>query len=112
MKSRFTFKKDKFKSSRGGYSRLLNIHCYKCSYLVLVYRKDGPGNLRRLYFDRIFSPDKLVNLQKQNIKAIPPLKCSECGHIMGMPYIYEKEKRKAFRIFQDALIKKIRKITT
>jgi hypothetical protein len=109
--SRFTLKRDKYKSSRGGYSRLLNIHCYKCNNLVLVYQKDGPGNIRRLYLDRILSPEKLVDLQKQAIKSIPPLRCSKCGFVIGFPYIYEKEYRKAFRVFQDALIKKVRKIS-
>jgi len=103
-------KRDKYKSSRGGYSRLLDIFCRKCNKLVLVYQKDGPGNLRRLYMDRIMSPDNLISLQKQSIKNTTPLKCTKCGFIMGMPYIYEKEKRKSFRIFQDAIIKKIRKI--
>lgn len=111
MKKEFNLKRDQYKSARGGYSRLLNIYCYKCNHLVLTYQKDGPGNIRRLYFDRIFSPDKLVNLQKENIKLVSPLKCSKCGFIMGMPYIYEKEKRKAFRVFQDALIKKIQKLS-
>ncbi len=109
--SKVNLKRDKYKSSRGGYSRLLSIYCYKCQSLVLTYQKDGPGNLRRLYMDRIFSPERLVNLQKFNIKDISPLKCTKCGFIMGIPYIYEKEKRKAFRVFQDALIKKVTKIT-
>ncbi len=110
MKSKYKIKRDKYKSSRGGYSRLLDISCQKCNNTVLVYQKDGPGNLRRLYMDRIMSPEKLTYLQKQNIKNIAPLKCTKCGFVMGIPYIYEKEKRKAYRIFQDAVTKKIRKI--
>ena len=109
-KLNFSFKKDKYKNARGGYSRLLNIHCRKCENLVLIYQKDGPGNLRRLYLDRIFFPDKLVNLEKLNIKDIPVLKCQKCGEILGTPYIYPKEKRKSFRLYQDAVIKKIRKL--
>ena len=109
--SRLTLKRDRYKSSRGGYSRLLNIHCYKCNTLVLVYQKDGPGHIRRLYLDRIFFPEGLTDLQKQSIKNIPPLKCPKCGFVMGIPYIYEKEQRKAFRVFQDALIKKLREVS-
>jgi ribosomal protein S27E len=109
--SHFTLKKDKYKSARGGHSRLLNIHCYKCNNLILVYQKDGPGNIRRLYLDRIFSPEKLVGLQKQSIKSISPLKCPKCGFVVGFPYVYEKEHRKAFRVFQDALTKKVRKVS-
>lgn len=107
MTSKYKIKKDKYKSSRGGYSRLLDVSCQKCNNKVLVYQKDGPGNLRRLYMDRIFSPDSLVALYKKDIQKISPLKCKECGFIMGIPYIYIKEKRKAFRLFQDAIIKKI-----
>jgi hypothetical protein len=110
MKKQTVFKRDKFKSKRGGYSRLLNIHCFKCNKLVCVYQKDGRGNLRRLYLDRIFSPDKLVDLQRKSIKDVAPLKCNKCGFLIGMPYIYEKEKRKAFRVFQDSLIKKVKKL--
>lgn len=104
------FKRDKYKSARGGYSRLLTLHCRKCETIFAEYQKDGPGNLRRLYMDRIIFPPKLVNLQKKDIKDITPLKCPKCKFLIGIPYIYKKENRKAFRIFQDALIKHIKKI--
>lgn len=103
------FKRDKYKQARGGYSRMIDIYCRKCENLVAVYQKDGPGNLRRLYMDRIFSPNDLVDLQKQELKEIPVLKCSRCGEILGMPFIYQKEKRKAFRLYVDAVSKKLRK---
>ncbi len=103
-------KRDKYKSARGGYSRLLELRCRKCNSLIATYQKDGPGNLRRLYMDRIMSPKKLVNLQKESIKNIKHLKCNKCSFVVGIPYIYKKEKRNAFRIFQDALSKKIIKI--
>jgi len=105
-----SFKKDKYKSARGGHSRLLNVLCRKCEHIVLVYQKDGPGNLRRLYLDRIFEPVDLVGLQALIIKDVPVLKCSKCGEVLGTPNIYPKEKRKAFRLYQDAVIKRIRKL--
>lgn len=108
---KFVFKKDQFRSARGKYSRLLNLYCRKCNCLVTTYQKDGPGTLLRLYFDRIFSPKSLISLQNQEIDQIPILKCEKCGEILGMPYIYEKENRKAFRLYQDAIIKKTSKIT-
>ncbi len=107
-----TFKKDKYKSARGGYSRLLNLHCRKCDTIFAEYQKDGPGNLRRLYMDRIISPKKLVGLEKKDIKDISPIRCPECDFIVGMPYIYKKEKRKAFRVFQDAIVKRIKKLNS
>lgn len=106
----FKFKKDRFKKARGSYSRVLNIYCRKCKNQVAVYQKDGSGNLRRLYLDRIFLPPKLSNLQKKHISDIQTLKCGNCKEILGTPYIYAKENRKAFRLYQDAVIKKIRKL--
>lgn len=109
-KKDFKLKKDRYKSARGGYSRLLDVFCRKCENLVVVYQKDGPGNLRRLYLDRIFEPMEMVGLQTLNIKDVPILRCSKCFEILGTPYIYPKEKRKAFRLYQDAVIKRIRKL--
>ncbi len=105
----FSLKKDKYKSVRGGYSRLLNVFCRKCESAILVYQKDGPGVLKRLYLDRIFEPANLTNLQALNLKEIPVLKCKKCGQMLGAPYIYPKEKRKAFRLFQEAVISRLRK---
>lgn len=105
----YNIKKDKYKSSRGGYSRILNVFCRKCENLVLVYQKDGPGNLRRLYLDRILNPKEKVNLQSKGIDEVPALKCSKCGKLLGTPYIYPKEKRLAYRLFQDSVVKRIRK---
>ena len=108
----FTLKRDKYKSSRGGYSRLLDVICLKCGHVVAVYQKDGPGNLRRMYLDRIFAPERLAGLQTKSIKDVPPLRCSECGEMLGTPYLYPKEKRPAFRLYQDAVIKRIRKLNS
>jgi len=60
--------------------------------------------------DRIMSPENLAGLQYKDIKDIPPLRCDKCELIIGMPYIYERENRKAFRIIHDAVVKKLRKI--
>jgi len=109
-KTNFSFKKDKYKSSRSGHSRLLDVYCRKCENIVLLYQKDGSGNLRRLYMDRIFVPDELSNLQNLSIRDVSVLKCKKCGEMLGAPYIYQKEKRKAFRIYQDAITKKVRKL--
>ena len=104
------FKKDKFQRIRGKYSRLLNILCRRCDTEICVYQKDGSGNLRRLYFDRIFSPPKLTNLDSKLLSKIPVLKCPWCTEDLGVPYVYKKENRKAFKLYQDALVKKMRKL--
>ncbi|MBI2665402.1 hypothetical protein HYX12_02150 [Candidatus Woesearchaeota archaeon] len=106
----FKFKKDKYKNTRGGYSRLLNIFCRVCNQKILTYQKDGPGNLRRLYFDRIFLPKKLINLESKSLSTVSILECPKCKEAIGTPYIYKKENRKAFKVYQDAIIKEIEKL--
>ncbi|MBU3896209.1 hypothetical protein KKG36_02775 [Patescibacteria group bacterium] len=101
------FKQDKYKKNRGGYSRLLEIKCQKCDNLIGIYQKDGPGQLKRLYIDRFFSPQNLVNLQKFSFKKISNLNCSKCGHVIGVPYIFKKESRPAFRLFAGVITKKV-----
>ena len=105
-----SFKKDGYSKARGSYSRMINVYCRKCNCLIATYQKDGPGNLRRMYLDRIYSPKELVNLQEKTINSISLLKCKKCGEILGTPYLYEKENRKAFKLYQDAVIKKVTRL--
>ena len=51
-----------------------------------------------MYIDRIIEPK--ISLVKKD------LKCPN-GHLVGIKIIYEKEKRPAFRLFVDSVIKKI-----
>jgi hypothetical protein len=92
------FKNDKYKKTRGGYSRLLNISCQKCDENICNYQKDGPGNLRRMYLDRIIN-SKVSTSRKD-------LSCSN-NHLLGVKIVYEKENRLAFRLFVDSITKKI-----
>ena len=101
------FKSDQYRKARGGYSRFLDVICEHCGTKVLIYQKDGPGELRRLYMDRIFAPGNLTNLQDKKLQDISELKCPKCKRILGIPYMYEKENRKAFRLFVGAVIKKV-----
>jgi len=95
------FKNDKFKKARGGYSRLLAVSCQKCGNFLCKYQKDGPGNLRRMYIDRISEPK--ISINKKD------LTCAK-GHLVGVKIMYEKENRPAFRLFVDSVTKKIIKI--
>ncbi len=95
------FKNDKFRKTRGGYSRLLKISCEKCGSSICLYQKDGLGNLRRMYVDRIIDP--VVSISRKD------LSCSK-DHLLGVKIVYEKEKRPAFRLFVDSVTKKIIKI--
>ncbi len=66
-----------------------------------MYQKDGQGNLRRTYIDRIV--ESKISTSKKD------LSCTE-GHLLGVKIIYDREKRPAFRLFVDAVAKKITKI--
>jgi len=95
-------KKDKFRSSRGGNTKILEIKCSKCGSFICLYQKDGAGNLLRMYLDRIIEP---AELRQKKV-----LRCPNCREICGHQYIYEKEKRKAFRLNHESLKKNIKKI--
>lgn len=112
MSKKPVFKKDKFTHARDGGSKILDLHCRNCDTVFAVYQKDGSGYLRRMYMDRIVSPDSLVGLQNTNIDDIDPIRCSGCNTIVAMPYIYKKENRNAYRVFRDSVIKRIAKINT
>jgi hypothetical protein len=92
------FKNDKYKKARGGYSRLLKILCQKCDSLICLYQKDGSGNLRRMYIDRISGSQVPLSGKALN--------CPK-NHLLGARIIYAKEKRPAFRLFVDSVVKKI-----
>jgi len=94
-------KSDRYRTARGGWSRFLDISCAKCGSPLLIYQKDGPGPLKRLYVDRIVKPEKLARWSK--------LMCAHCKELLGIPYTYQKEQRKAIRVFQNALSKKMMK---
>lgn len=101
------FKNDRYKKDRGGYSRLLEISCGGCGEILCLYQKDGPGMLKRMYLDRIYKSQKYSNLADESLKKISQLICNKCQQLLGVPIIYEKEKRLAFRLFQGAIVKKI-----
>jgi len=98
--TKFKFKNDKYKKSRGGYSRLLNISCASCNSHLFKYQKDGPGILKRVYLDRI-SPKPTSSKR---------LKCHNCKEVVGVLINYQKENRLAFRLSAGSVIKKIIKI--
>ncbi|OHA27180.1 MAG: hypothetical protein A3C06_03840 [Candidatus Taylorbacteria bacterium RIFCSPHIGHO2_02_FULL_46_13] len=103
-------KSDKYRKHREGYLRFLNVYYDHCEHEVLVYQKDGPGELKRLYFDRISFPENLTLLQHLPIKKVPNLICLKCKSVLGIAYIYPKEKRVEFRLFAGAIRKNTTKI--
>ena len=103
MKTRQSkLKNDRYRKARGGYSRFLRVSCESCGAFLLLYQKDGPGPLKRLYIDRIVAPDGLGKAKQ--------LSCASCKMAIGTFSIYEKEKRPAYRLYQDAVTKRIAKV--
>ena len=86
----FKFKKDKYRTNRGNRSQLINLYCRVCNRFIAIYQKDGPGNLRRMYLDRIVYPKILIGLELKPIKKIKVLRCLHCKEDLGTPYVYKK----------------------
>ncbi len=102
--------KDQYYESRGGYLRALEITCRSCGGFISYYQKDGPGNLRRMYLDRMSQPS-LPNYWRTECEKLTPVRCPHCQKLLGTCYIYEKEDREAIILYQDAVKKKIVKQT-
>ena len=102
-------KNDRFKKNRGGQSRLLEISCAGCGARLCFYQKDGPGMLKRMYLDRIYDSKDYGGLAGLPLSKLPQLICKSCQRLLGVPIEYEKENRLAFRLFQGAVAKKIKK---
>lgn len=101
-------KTDKFSRAREGHSEFLDLHCADCKKHVALYQKDGPGDLRRMYLDRIYEPSELAKLRDEHSthKGMPNLDCPECKKQLGTPMTYEPEDRLAFRVHRGAFERK------
>lgn len=103
---RFKIKRDRYMSARGGTSAFYDIYCSHCRVWVLLYQKDGPGNLYRLYLDRIHAPENLAALvHTASGLAFDGLSCSQCGASIGVPMLYRPESRRAFRLVPGSIVK-------
>jgi len=89
-------KNDKYRRTRGGHARILDICCANCCTHLFYYQKDGAGHLKRMYLDRIVGQ----KLQQKN------LSCPKCKELIGVATVYKKENRPAIRLFVDSVTKK------
>ena len=94
---KINLKNDKYRRTRGGHSRLLDVSCAKCSMHLFYYQKDGPGILKRTYLDRVIGS----KIGKSN------LICPKCERLLGILIVYKKENRPAIRLFEGSVSKKI-----
>ena len=96
-------KNDRHRRVRGGSAELIDVVCSACSKRVILYQKDGPGQLLRCYVNRIFAPEELEQLQydsKLDVKSMPNLVC-ECGALIGTP-MRHRDNRLAFRLLRGS----------
>ena len=91
---------DEYWENRDSYSEFLDIYCEKCGTHIALYQKDGPGELRRMYVDRIHAPEDI----KDNVSAQIDLTCKSCNRLIATRRTYEKEQRQAYFIFAYAII--------
>lgn len=106
MVEKYPIKSDKYSRARGGNSIHYSLSCADCGEFLLIYQKDGIGNMLRLYLDRIIAPENLANLQESKSKSdFSSLKCAKCGLIIGIPMVYASEKRLAFRLIRGKVKK-------
>jgi len=98
-------KKDKYFRDRQSTYVVFSIRCAKCDAEVLLYQKDGRGDLKRLYLNRILAPETLASLQDvtDSVKGMKILKCG-CGNKIGIPMLH-REGRLAFRLILGAFTK-------
>lgn len=111
MRVRTQLKQDKYRRVRGGHARFFKVSCSACGNFLVLYQKDGPGSLKRMYLDRIFEPGPLTGLQNFPLKKISNLICAKCKQVIGVPFLYKKEKRPSFRLFEGAVSKQITKVS-
>ena len=86
-------------------SRHLDIYCGKCDTFILRYRKEGSGQLIRLYLDKVLQPKSLVALKSSGRKSnLPALTCPKCGNSIGHPMEHDGN-RLAYRMIKGSFKK-------
>ena len=86
-------------------SKHLDISCGKCENFLARYKKEGSGQLIRLYLDKILGPKSLVDLKSVSKKSsLPVLVCRECNHLVGHPMEHEGN-RLAYRMIKGSFKK-------
>ena len=86
-------------------SKHLDISCAQCGNFLVRYKKEGSGQLIRLYLDKILGPKSLVDLKSVSKKSsLPVLVCLECNHLVGHPMQHEGN-RLAYRMIKGSFKK-------
>lgn len=111
--NKYILKNDRYRKARGGKAFVVSVICTQCKNEVLVYQKDGDGQLKRCYLNRILSPKLLERLQHDTTirhqEDLADLRCSACDVVVGNP-IRHHDGRLAFRLRRGFFQKKRLKI--
>lgn len=93
------FTSDKYTKGRGKFKKRIEIRCANCSDYLFSYQKEGSGVLEKIFFDLI--------LDNQSVKNNKKLVCTKCDKVLGIRFIFGKEKRDAFKLYPGAVYWKI-----
>lgn len=96
-------KTDRYRNARGGRAAIEAVVCSSCGQRVLLYQKDGIGQLRRCYFNRILEPAELA-LACRDEHYKQALRCTSCGALIGVP-MRHTDGRPAFRLLPGAFLR-------
>ena len=86
-------------------SRHLDIDCGNCGTFIVRYRKEGSGQLIRLYLDKVLQPKSLVALKSNERKSnLPVLTYPKCSNPIGHP-MEHKGNHLAYRMIKGSFKK-------
>ncbi len=85
---------DDYRKILGGWSQILEISCNECQNFLFFYQKDGPGDLKRCFLDRI----QKIHVKPENFY------CPYCNKLLGnfIPYV-KHDNRPAIQWLNDLL---------
>lgn len=88
-------------------TKIISLYCSQCDASIARYKKQGSGALICLIIDRILEPPSLVKLKRVTSRLeLPPLVCSQCGFLIGVPMIHEGNSL-AFRLVRGSFRRKL-----
>lgn len=100
----FSIHRDRFSERREGKSFIYEISCANCQTAIMIYQKDGKGDLIRCYLDRIFEIKNVKGLNEYEsevdiiLSELTNITCSNCNALIGTPIIYKPENRPAYQM--------------
>ena len=102
-----TIKRDRFLQLRGGRAYRVELSCRACDTVLLQYQKDGDGQLKRCYLNRIIGPEVLLESGKfaTTDKDLELLQCNSCKAKIGIPITYY-DGRLAYRLIPNTFKKR------